>query len=237
MDFFCTKKLKGLIARNIILVHGTWVDASSGGKIIPILQNAGHNVIAVQLTLTSLADDVSTVRRAIDFIGEPIILVGHSYGGFVITNAAYNEVKVKELVYLAAFAPDEGQSMSDLVDSSKLPKGFLIFDSAGFVYVNPEMFWQMCAQDIDPVQAKVMAATQKPTNQSILTEKSGPPAWKQLPTWYQVSENDRIIPPAIQRIFAKQMNATAIISIASSHSSPISHPNEIARLILNAANT
>jgi pimeloyl-ACP methyl ester carboxylesterase len=125
---------------NIILVHGTWVDASSWGNVIPILQNAGHNVIAVQLPLTSLADDVSTVKRAIDFIGKPIILVGHSYGGFVITNATYNDAKVKGLVYLAAFAPDEGQSMSDLVDSSKLPKGFLIFDSGGFVYVNPQMF-------------------------------------------------------------------------------------------------
>ncbi len=175
------------------------------------------------------------MKHAIDLIGEPIIL-GHSYGGFLITNAAYNDAKVKGLVYLAAFAPDEGQSMSDLVDSSKLPKGFLIFDSAGFVYVNPEMSWQICAQDIDPVQAKVMAATQKPTNQSILTEKSGPPAWRQLPTWYQVSENDRIIPPAIQRVFAKQMNATTTISIPSSHSPPISHPNEIAQLIQNAAN-
>lgn len=125
---------------NIILVHGTWVDASSWGNVIPILQNTGHNVIAVQLPLTSLADDVSTVKRAIDFIGKPIILVGHSYGGFVITNATYNDAKVKGLVYLAAFAPDEGQSMSDLVDSSKLPKGFLIFDSGGFVYVNPQMF-------------------------------------------------------------------------------------------------
>jgi pimeloyl-ACP methyl ester carboxylesterase len=114
-------------------------------------------------------------------------------------------------------------------------KGFLIFDNAGFVYVNPEMFWQICAQDIDPVQAKVMAATQKPTNQSILIEKSGPPAWKQLPTWYQVSEKDRIIPPTTQRIFAKLMNAIVTISIPSSHSSPTSHPNETAQLIINAA--
>lgn len=92
---------------NIILVHGTWVDASSWGKIIPILQNARHNVVAAQLTLTSVADDVSTVKRAIDFIDEPVILVGHSYGGFVITNAAYNDTRVKGLVYLAAFAPEQ----------------------------------------------------------------------------------------------------------------------------------
>jgi len=218
---------------NIVLVHGTWVDGSSWNKVIPILQNAGHKVIAAQLPLHSLSDDVATVKRAIDLIGGPVILVGHSYGGFVITNAAYNNPNVKGLVYLAAFAPNEGQSLTDFVDSSKLPKGFLVVDSGGFIYINPEAFPQAFAQDIDPAQAKVMAATQKPTSQSILTEKSGPPAWKQLPNWYQISENDRIIPPVAEQMFAKQMNAT-IISLRSGHASPVSHPNEIAQLILNA---
>jgi pimeloyl-ACP methyl ester carboxylesterase len=213
---------------NIVLVHGTWVDGSSWSKVIPILQNAGHKVIAVQLPLHSLADDVATV-----VVGGPVILVGHSYGGFVITNAAYNNPNVKGLVYLAAFAPNEGQSLTDFIDSTKLPKGFLVFDSGGFVYINPEMFPQAFAQDVDPAQAKVMAATQKPTSQSILAEKSGPPAWKQLPSWYQVSDNDHIIPPDAERMFAKQMNATTI-SIPSSHASPVAHPNEVAQLILNA---
>jgi pimeloyl-ACP methyl ester carboxylesterase len=212
---------------NIVLVHGTWVDGSSWSKVIPILQNAGHKVIAVQLPLHSLADDVATVKRAIDLVGGPVILVGHSYGGFVITNAAYNNPNVKGLVYLAAFAPNEGQSLTDFIDSTKLPKGFLVFDSGGFVYINPEMFPQAFAQDVDPAQAKVMAATQKPTSQSILAEKSGLPAWKQLPSWYQVSDNDHIIPPDAERMFAKQMNAT-IISIPSSHASPVAHPNEVA---------
>ncbi len=180
---------------NSVLVHGTYVDGSSWNKVIPILQNAGHKVIAVQLPLHSLADDIATVKRAIDLVGGPVILVGHSYGVFVITNAAYNNPNVKGLVYIAAFAPNEGQSLSNFVDVTKLPKGFLVVDSGGFVYLNPNMFPEAFAQDIDVAQAKVMAAAQKPFNQSILVEKSGPPAWKQLPTWYQISENDRAIPP------------------------------------------
>jgi len=113
-------------ATNIVLVHGAWTDGSSWSKVIPILENAGHKVITVQLPLHSLADDVATVKRAIDLVGGPITLVGHSYGGFVITNAAYNNPNVTRLVYVAAFAPDEGQSLSDFVDATKLPKDFLI---------------------------------------------------------------------------------------------------------------
>jgi pimeloyl-ACP methyl ester carboxylesterase len=220
---------------NVVLVHGTYVDASSWSKVIPILQNAGHKVIAVQLPLHSLADDIATVKRAIDLVGGPLILVGHSYGGFVITNAAYNNPNVKGLVYIAAFAPNAGQSLSNFIDITKLPKGLLVFDSGGFIYLNPEMFPQAFAQDVDVVQAKVMAAAQKPFNQSILAEKSGPPAWKQLRSWYQISENDHAIPPDDERIFAKQINAT-VISLRSSHASPLSHPNEVAQLILDAAN-
>ena len=219
---------------NIALVHGTWVDGSSWSKVIPILQNAGHKVIAVQLPLHSLADDIATVKRAIDLVGGQVILVGHSYGGFVITNAAYNNPKVKGLVYLAAFAPKEGQSLSNFVDIAKFPKGFLVVDSAGFIYLNPKMFREAFAQDVDPAEADIMAAVQKPFSTSILAEKSGPPAWKQLPTWYQVSENDHAIPPDAERMFAKQINATTI-SLPSSHASPLSHPNEVAQLILNAA--
>lgn len=220
---------------NIVLVHGTYVDGSSWSKVIPILQNAGHKVIAVQLPLHSLADDVATVKRAIDLVGAPVTLVGHSYGGIVITNAAYNNSNVKGLVYIAAFAPDEGQSLGNFVDLKKFPKGLLVFDKGGFVYINPEAFGQVIAQDADPAQAKVIAAAQKPFNQSILAEKSGPPAWKQLPSWYQVSENDHAIPPDAERLFAKQINATTI-SLPSSHASPLSHPNEVAELILDAAN-
>jgi pimeloyl-ACP methyl ester carboxylesterase len=222
-------------ATNIVLVHGLWADGSSWSKVIPILQNAGHKVIAVQLAAHSLADDIATVKRAIDLVGAPVILVGHSYGGFVITNAAYNNPNVKGLVYIAALAPNEGQSLGNFIDFKKFPNGFLVFDNGGFVYINPEVFGQAFAQDVDPAQSKIIAAAQKPFNQSILAEKSGPPAWKQLPSWYQVSENDHAIPPDVERMIAKQINATTI-SLNSSHVSPLSHPNEVAQLILDAAN-
>jgi pimeloyl-ACP methyl ester carboxylesterase len=218
---------------NIILVHGLWVDGSSWSKVIPILQNAGHKVIAVQLPLHSLADDIATVKRAIDFVGGPVILVAHSYGGYVITNAGYNDPNVKGLVYVAAHAPREGQQHGPFPKEFE-GKPLLIFDKGGFAYINPAIFHDFFVQDVDQAQAKVLAVVQKPANISgIVDEKSGPPAWKQLPTWYQVSENDHVIPPAVEHMFAKQMNATTI-SLPSSHASPVSHPNEIAQLILNA---
>ncbi len=221
---------------NIVLVHGLFADASLWSKVIPILQNAGQRVIAVQLPLHSLADDVATVKRAIDLIGGPVILVGHSYGGMVITNAAYNNPNVKGLVYVAALAPREGQTFSTI--HPPIPKEFegnplLIFDKGGFAYINPTRFHDFLAQDVDPAQANILAIVQKPANLTGLNEKSGPPAWKQLPTWYQVSDNDHVIAPAVERMFAKQMNATTI-SLPSSHESLVSHPNEIAQLILNA---
>jgi pimeloyl-ACP methyl ester carboxylesterase len=220
-------------ATNIVLVHGAWADGSGWSKQIPILRDAGHKVIAVQLPTHSLSDDIETVKRAVEHIGGPTILVGHSYGGEVITNAAYNNPNVTGLVYIAAFAPDEGQSLSSFVDPAKFPKDLFIVDSGGFIYLNPEIFRENFAQDVDPAEADLMAIVQKPFNQSIFGEKSGPPAWKQLPTWYQVSENDRMIPPDVQRQFAEQMNATTL-SVNASHASYISHPNEITELILNA---
>src|ERR687889_58923 len=218
---------------NIVLVHGGWADGSGWSKQIPVLRDAGHKVIAVQLPLHSLAEDVETVKRAISHIGGPTILVGHSYGGEVITNAAYNNPNVTGLVYIAAFAPDEGQSLSSFVDPSKFPKELFLADSGGFIYLNPEVFRENFAQDVDPAEADLMAIVQKPFNQSIFMEKSGPPAWKQLPTWYQISTADRMIPPDVQRMFAERMNATTI-SVNASHASYVSHPDEITQLILNA---
>jgi pimeloyl-ACP methyl ester carboxylesterase len=225
---------------NIVLVHGAFSDGSVWSKVIPILMNAGHQVIAVQMPLHSLNDDIATVKRAIDHIGGPVTLVGHSYGGFVITNAAYNNPNVTGLVYIAALAPDEGETGNDFFES--LPEEFsktffesIVSDSAGYLYFNPDKFRESFAQDVDPTEANIWATVQKPTNQSLTAEKSGPPAWKQLSTWYQVSENDRLIPPDIQRLFAERMNATTL-SLNSSHASLLSHPHDIAELILNATN-
>ena len=219
---------------NIVLVHGLWADGSSWSKVIPTLQKAGHRVIAVQLAEHSLAEDVATVKRAIDLVGGPTILVAHSFGGFVITQAAYNNQNVTGLVYVSAFAPDEGESAVNFVPVESLPPGLLVVDSGGFAYLNPQMFPQAFAQDVNKTEAEIMAITQKPAHQSLFTEKSGPPAWKQHPTWFEVSEGDRIIPPDAQRMFAQRMNATTI-SLNSSHASLVSHPNEIAQLILDAA--
>jgi pimeloyl-ACP methyl ester carboxylesterase len=178
---------------NIVLVHGLWADGSSWSKVIPILKNAGHRVIAVQLAEHSLADDVATVKRAIDLVGGPTILVGHSYGGFVITNAGYNNQNVTGLVYVSAFAPDEGESTATFVDVATLPPGLLVFDSGGFAYLNPEMFHEAFVQDVNTTEAETLTVAQKPAHQSLFTEPSGPPAWKQLPTWFEVSESDHII--------------------------------------------
>jgi pimeloyl-ACP methyl ester carboxylesterase len=220
---------------NIVLVHGAWADGSGWSKVIPILTAAGHKVIAVQLPLQTLADDVATVKRAIDHIGGPVTLVGHSYGGEVITNAGYNNPNVTGLVYIAAFAPDEGQGEFSFIDPAKFPKGLLMPDSGGFLYLNPKLFKEFFAQDVSPAEAEIMAITQKPFNQSEISAKSGPPAWKQLPTWYQVSSNDKAIPPDTERMFAKRMNATTI-ELPASHASYVSHPNEVAAFILKAAN-
>lgn len=225
---------------NIVLVHGIWSDGSIWNKVIPILQDAGHRVIAAQLSLRSLGDDIATVKRAIEQLGKPTILVGHSYGGILITNAGYNNPNVTGLVYIAALAPDEDESSIDLFEILPQPENVLqiftnniITDSGGFSYFNPNKFGEWFAQDVHPDEANILAAVQKPTNESITTEKSGPAAWKQVPTWFQISENDLVIPPNIQRLYAERMNATTV-SLNSSHMSPISQPEEIAGLIMNA---
>jgi pimeloyl-ACP methyl ester carboxylesterase len=227
---------------NIVLVHGIWSDGSIWNKVIPILQDAGHRVIAAQLSLRSLGDDIATVKRAIEQLGKPTILVGHSYGGILITNAGYNNPNVTGLVYIAALAPDEDESSIDLFEILPQPENVLqiftnniITDSGGFSYFNPDKFGEWFAQDVHPDEANILAAVQKPTNESITTEKSGPAAWKQVPTWFQISENDLVIPPNIQRLYAERMNATTV-SLNSSHMSPISQPEEIAGLIMNATN-
>jgi len=221
-------------ATNIVLVHGGWADGTGWSKQIPVLRDAGHKVIAAQLPTHSLSEDVETVKRVISHIGGPTILVGHSYGGAVITNAAYNNPNVTGLVYIAAFAPDEGQSLSSFVDPSKFPKELFLVDSGGFIYLNPEIFRENFAQDVNQAEADLMAIVQKPFNQSIFMAQSGPPAWKQLPTWYQISDADKMIPPDVQRMFAERMNATTI-NVNASHASYVSHPDEINELILNAA--
>lgn len=149
---------------NIVLVHGADADGSSWSKVIPILQDAGHNVVAVQLPLTSIADDAATARRAIDKVDAPVVVVGHSFGGVVITQAAHNAPNVSALVYVAAFAPDADESAADLVgrfpslESAK----YIVVDKNGFFAFPQDQFPRLFAQDVDPVEARVLAVVQGP---------------------------------------------------------------------------
>ncbi|GCE28943.1 alpha/beta hydrolase [Dictyobacter alpinus] len=222
---------------NIVLVHGAFCDGSSWAGVIPLLQEAGHHVVAVQLPLVSLSSDIAVVKSATASLAGPTILAAHSYGGAVITGAGSDLANVTGLVYIAAYAPAEGETLGDL--NQKFPPtegqgkiGPSYLENA--LYIDPEAFPQVFAADVEPVQARVLAAVQRPTGLGCLTEKSGPPAWQKLPSWYLVSENDKTINPDAERWMAQRAGSTTS-AIASSHASPVSHPREVADLILTAA--
>jgi len=202
---------------SIVLVHGAFADASCWSKVIPVLEERGYCVTAVQNALQSVADDVATTRRVIDAQSGPVIVVGHSYGGAVMTGAANGAPNVKALVYMAAFAPDEGEVLFPLLEKypSKLATA-LVPDAAGFLYIDRAKFQDVFAADVDDRERSVMAATQKPINGQILGHAYGAPAWKGVPSWFLVPNQDQTINPDLQRMFAKRLNAT-IQEVDSSH--------------------
>lgn len=223
---------------NIVLVHGAWADGSSWSAVIPRLQKAGYKVTAVQLPLTALADDAARVRTVLAAQSGPTILVGHSFGGAVITKLGPDAPNVAGLVYVAAFAPAEGESMKDLISSGPQPASAAAIrpDTQGFISLDPAGFVQFFAPDVDPAQAQVLAAVQKPiaASEFLSEEKFGPPTWKTVPSWYLVTEDDQMIPPPAQQFMAQRMGAT-VSSIKSSHVPMLSHPDVVANLIQTAA--
>lgn len=222
---------------NIVLVHGAWSDGSGWSKIIPLLKDAGFNTIATQEKLTSLTDDAETVRRAAESLDGPVLLVGHSYGGAVITEAAHLCPNVVGLVYIAGFAPDKGESLSILASGSPVtPPGAAAFrpDKYGFLWIDRDMYAENFCGDVDQTEALVMAATQKPLSMTSFEDKITDAGWKNLPCWYQVSMNDRMIPPQAEQFMAQRINARTI-SLPASHASLVSHPKEVAGFILEAA--
>ncbi len=223
---------------NIVLVHGAWADGSSWSSVIERLQKTGYNVTAVQLPLTSLDEDVATVRAVLETQTGPTILVGHSYGGAVITKLGADAPNVVGLVYVAAFAPDEGESMKSLTSSGPQPASASALrpDKRGFLWLDPAGFLQYFAPDVDPVEAKVLASEQKPIAAASLVgdEIFGTPTWKSLKSWYVVAKDDQMIPPDAERFMAQRMGAE-VIEIASSHVPMISHPDDIADVIMRAA--
>jgi pimeloyl-ACP methyl ester carboxylesterase len=219
---------------NVILVHGAWADGSSWSKVIPLLEQKELHVVAVQIHLASLADDVATTKRAIALQNGPVVLVGHSYGGAVITEAG-NDAKVVGLVYVAAFAPGDGESVTS---TGKLyppaPLGAeLRPDAQGFLWISPKGVSDDFGQDLSTAEKAILTATQGPANAAVFDATIKSAAWKSKPSWFAIAGKDRAIPPELQKAEAARMKATAI-TLPSSHLAMLSHPKEVAALIVDA---
>jgi pimeloyl-ACP methyl ester carboxylesterase len=220
----------------IVLVHGAFADGSSWERVIPILQRDGYNVIAVQNPLSSLDNDVETTKRVIDAQQGPVVVVGHSYGGAVITEAAAGNPKVKALVYISAFAPDSGEPIGALGEKYPAPQlgAALRPDAAGYLYIDQARFHDVFAADMPESLTRVAAATQKPIIGSVFGAAPTHAAWKTIPSFYLLTLDDKAINPEAQRFYAQRMKATTV-EIRSSHVSFLSHPEEVVRLIERAA--
>ncbi|HEX8815088.1 MAG TPA: alpha/beta hydrolase [Terriglobales bacterium] len=219
--------------KNVLLVHGAWADGSSWSKVIPLLEAKGLKVTAVQLPLTSLADDVATVKRAFALEDGPFLLVGHSYGGAVITEAG-NDPQVAGLVYVAAFAPDKGQSTLDLITANPTPVGPELRPTAGFFKLSAKGVFEDFAQDLPEVERKVLFAAQGPIAGAALGVPITAPAWRNKPSWFVIASEDRAISPKLEEAEAQEMKAKSI-TISSSHVVMLSHSAEVAGFIEGAA--
>ena len=221
---------------NIVLVHGAWADGSSWSGVIEQLQADGFQVRAPQFPLTSLADDVARLRQVLEFQDGPTIVAGHSYGGQIITALGQNAPNVIGLVYIAAFALDEGESLGALLSQGPVTPALahLFTDARGFAWLSEDDFVNHFAGDLEPTRARVLYAVQQALASSAFTDVMGVPAWKSLPSWYLVAQNDEAIPPDAERQFAARMGATTV-EIPSSHVAMVSHAAEVAELVEKAA--
>ena len=221
--------------KNIVLVHGAWADGSCWSKVIALLEAKGLHVVAVQNPLTSLADDVAATKRIIALQDGPVILVGHSYAGVVITEAG-NDPKVVGLVYVAAFAPGEGESINSVSKPyPPAPLGSeLRPDAQGFLTATPKGIAEDMAQDLPASEQRVLAATQGQTAAAVFGETVTTAAWRGKPSWAVIAGNDRAIPPELEKDEAAAIKATSI-TVPANHLAMLSHPREVAELIEQAA--
>jgi len=221
---------------NIVLVHGAFGDGSLWRYVIPPLVSKGYTVRAVQLPLTSLNDDIKRTGDLVDWLNGPTLLVGHCYGGMVITGAG-NNANVVGLVYISAFAPDYGETFGGLLQLLGAPAGASSIkpDPQGFLYVDYANFHEAFCQDVPTDDSLVMAVSQKPIHTRAFTDASGRPAWNEKPSWYQVSESDRMIQPETEAMFAHRIGAKQILRIDCSHVPMITYHKQICELILDAA--
>lgn len=221
--------------KSVVLVHGGFVDGSGWEGVYRSLRKQGFAVSIVQNSTVSLADDVRATKQVIAAQSGPVILVGHSYGGVVITEAG-NDPKVAGLVYIAAFAPDAGESVSSLIANPApgAPVPPILPPIDGYLFLDRAKFAASFAADVDPEQAAFMADSQVPWGLEALQGAVSEPAWKSKPTWYLVTTDDRMIPPPAQRAMSQRAGAT-VVEAAGSHSIYVSQPEVVARLIASAA--
>ena len=221
--------------RNVVLVHGGFVDGSGWEGVYRLLHKDGYTVSIVQNPTISLADDVRVTRRVIAAQNGPVILVGHSYGGVVITEAGIDP-KVVGLVYIAAFAPDRGESVSSLIKDPPpgAPVPPILPPQDGFLFLDKAKFPASFAADVDAGKAEFMAASQVPWGMEALNGAISEPAWKTKPSWYLVATDDRMIPPPAQRLMSKRAGST-VVEVSGSHAVYVSQPEAVARLIAKAS--
>jgi pimeloyl-ACP methyl ester carboxylesterase len=223
-----------LKTKDVILVHGAWADGSSWSKVIPLLERRGFHVTAVQLPLTSVAEDVATLQRAIELDPGPLILVGHSYAGVVITEAG-NDPKVNGLVYISAYAPDAGQSVFSLNALAPVtPVKPEIALNAGFLSLSIEGIRADFAPDLSDAEKQTLAVTQGPVAAVAFDTPATAPAWQTKPSWYMVASEDRVISPRLEAMMAQTINAETI-TVRSSHVIMLSRPDAVADFITRAA--
>lgn len=218
----------------VVIVHGAFADGSDWAKVVPLLQNRGIAVTVVQNPLTSLADDVAATQRVLNNQDGDVVLVGHSWGGTVISQAGTDD-KVRGLVYVAAFAPNPGQSSGELYGGYPTAPGSsqIAADKNGYLYLTAQGMANDFAQDLPPAQTAVMSATQGPIRAAAFEERTSVAAWQQKPSWYIVASDDRMIVPQMQRDFAKKIGAQTT-ELAASHVPQQSRPEEVAKVILQA---
>jgi pimeloyl-ACP methyl ester carboxylesterase len=222
------------VAKNVVLVHGLYADGSSWLDVISHLQSAGLNATAVQNPLLSLADDVAAIRRIIALQDGPTVLVGHSFAGTLISQAGV-DAKVSALVYVAARAPDADEDFGALAAKfPKAPASAGVVKAGGFFWLNEESFLRDFANGLSPERARALYAVQGRGADALATARITAAAWRDKPSWYQVSTQDRTIDPELERFLAKRMKATTI-ELASGHLSLLSHSRQIADLVLDAA--
>jgi pimeloyl-ACP methyl ester carboxylesterase len=222
---------------NIVLVHGAFGDGSHWRHIVPGLHQAGHRVMAAQNPLTSLGDDVANTWKLAEWMEGPTLLVGHSYGGAVITGAG-RAPNVAGLVYIAGFAPDEGEAVGSMLAGGDPAPGLASIRPAfddDFLWHGQDTFHASFCQDLEATEAMVLATSQRPTARRCFDEVAGQPAWKTKPCWYQVSAHDRMIRPEDERRMAERVHARETIELDTSHASFATRPAEVLALISRAA--